>query len=545
MNPFSLHMIGGCGTFGRNCLVLEQDGFAVMLDCGSQFPSDAACDISAMVPHPENAGRLYPRPNAYILTHGHEDHIGAVAHLLSVAPAPVYGTDFTLALIAERVGKLPVSIRKQAPLISLKSGEKVDLADGFGFTPVTVSHSILQAVAVCLDFPVGRILHTGDFKLSGKPPTDLGLFRDLARQPLFLMLADSTGVCMEEHTPEESFLHPGIHDRLVNAPGRVIVTVFSSHVERIRTFLAIGKTLGRVGAPLGRSMEKYARTAQDLGLLPDSNWTTLEEVSELPPDRQLIFISGSQGEPHSAMDRLSSGQNHRIKLCSTDTVIFSVSTIPGRELPVSMMIDRFLETGARVLWHEEDSPLHVSGHGSSRELKTLLNIFSPQVFVPLHGSMRYLLAARDIAGSCGVPDSFICKNGMRAQFDGDCWQLEHTGCDAVLSLDNPTDRPIDDESIRERRRLGASGVVFASLFRDARGRWIFPPQVSLQGIGTRLEQEELVEECRKILMEAGKDLISGGKNPDLTVLEMAVRRFFKTKTGKKPQVMLHLHDQVR
>ncbi len=538
-SPFTVHMVGGCGAFGRNCLALEQDGEAVFVDCGSQFPPDGSLDVSCMVPDPEHVFGHVPHPLAYLLTHGHEDHVGALHHLLARAPAPVHGTPFTLGLIAERVASLPPAVRRASPLVELVPWERVALSERVAFTALPVAHSIPQAVLLVLEFPAGRVVHTGDFKLAGEDGwrLDLDQLARLAPEPL-LVLADSTGATAAGATPDEAFLADRLLELVAGAPGRVFVTVFSSHIERIRGFLAAGAAVGRSAAAVGRSMERYAAVARELGLLPEANLTSADCVRRLPPERQMYFISGSQGEAASAMDRLSRDQNPQLVPGPGDTVVFSVSVIPGRELPVGQLVDRLLACGAEVRLHTEASPTHVSGHGTAGELGLLYGRLRPRAVIPLHGSLRYLLAGQALALACGA-EAFLCPDGHRAVFGDGAWQVEpEGGLDAVLHLENPQDRPVDPETLLQRKRAAITGVAFVTCPLDRRGR---PKaaglQVSLLGVGRIDEHPTLVAGCsRAILQAAAQDSVE----EPARLIELAVRRFFKTETGKKPQVVVHL-----
>jgi len=538
-SPLTVHMIGGCGAFGRNCLALEQDGEAVIVDCGSQFPAETAFDVSCLIPHPERLWEHVPRPLAYLLTHGHEDHVGALPHLLAHAPAPVHGTPFTLGLVAERWAALPPAIRRASPLVELVPGRRVALSERIAFTALPVAHSILQATALVLELPAGAVVHTGDFKLAGDDAwrLELDALAKLAPEPL-LVLADSTGACNDDETPPEAALAGRVRELVADAPGRLFVTVFSSHVARMRAFLAAGAAFGRQGAALGRSMERTTATARDLGLLPEANFTTCDEVVRLPPERQLFFVSGSQGENASAMDRLSLGQNPRLVPGPGDTVVFSVSTIPGRELPVSQLIDRLLERGATVRVHTAEAPTHVSGHGSAPELARLYEALRPRAVIPVHGSLRYLQAGLALARASGA-EAFWCPDGHRAVHEAGAWRVEPVpGLDEVLCLENPQDGPVCAGSLRERRRLAITGAVFVSCAVDRRGR---PKaaglQVSLMGIARLDDHPALSEGCARAILAAAPE--DGDEAPERTI-ELAVRRFFKSGTGKKPQVVVHL-----
>lgn len=536
--PLAVSMIGGCGAFGRNCLAVEQGGEAVFVDCGSQFPPDGALDVSCLIPNPERVFEHVPRPLAWLLTHGHEDHVGALHHLLARAPAPVHATPFTLGLIAQRVASLPPAARRACPLVEVVPGQRVALSERVAFTALPVAHSIPQAVLYVLEFPAGRVVHTGDFKLAGEAGwrLDLELLARLAPRPL-LLLADSTGATTVGTTPDEASLQDGLLELVSGAPGRVFVTVFSSHVSRVRGFLAAGAAVGRYGAAVGRSMERVTSCARELGLLPEANLTSVEHVLRLPPDRQMFFISGSQGEAASAMDRLSRDQLQMVP-GPGDTVVFSVSVIPGRELPVGQMVDRLLAGGATVRVHTEASPIHVSGHGTAEELGLLHDRLRPRTVIPVHGSLRYLLAGLELARAGGA-EAFSCPDGHRAVFVDGAWRVEPVpGLDEVLHLENPQDRPVCPETLRQRRRAAITGVAFVTCALDRRGR---PKatglQVSLLGIGGVEEHPALVAGCRRAILDTA---MQESEEEPARLIELAVRRFFKSETGKKPQVVVHL-----
>jgi ribonuclease J len=537
--PVRITFLGGLGEIGRNCMVFEVEDELMLLDCGLMFPELDMLGIDLVLPDftylRENAERI----EAAVLTHGHEDHVGALHHLLARAPAPVYGTPFTLGLIAERVASLPPAARRASPLVELVPGQRVALSEKVAFTALPVAHSIPQAVLFVLEFPAGRVVHTGDFKLAGADRwrLDPDLLARLAPEPL-LVLADSTGATTSGATPDEAFLADRLLELLTGAPGRVFVTVFSSHIARIRGFLAAGAAVGRSAAAVGRSMERYAAIARELGLLPEPNLTSADCVRRLPPEQQMYFISGSQGEASSAMDRLSRDQNPQLVPGPGDTVVFSVSVIPGRELPVGQLVDRLLAGGAAVRLHTEASPIHVSGHGTAEELGLLYERLRPRTVIPLHGSLRYLIAGREVARSSGA-EAFLCLDGHRAVFEDGAWRVEPApGLDGVLQLENPQDRPVDPESLQQRRRAAITGVAFVTCALDRRGR---PKaaglQVSLLGVGRVDEHPALIAGCSRAILEAAAQ--DSGEDAGRLV-ELAVRRFFKTETGKKPQVVVHL-----
>lgn len=549
-SPFTLYMLGGCGEFGRNCTLLHQDNAAIVVDCGSQFPDEEPFDVACMVPHPD-VWEYLPAPSAYVLTHGHEDHIGALPYVLPHAPAPVYGTRFTLRLISDRVEQLPPSIRRACPLNELVPGRTLELTGGIPCTPVAVTHSIPQSLALVMDFPAGAVVHTGDFKLApaaswnhdfartGESATDPAgeIRRCLHKENPFLLLSDSTGACTNLDSPAEETLSPSIEELMERTRGRLFVTLFSSHIERVRHFLRIGAKFGRRAAAVGRSMERYLEAARSENLLPEPNLTTPADVCALPPEHQMFFIAGSQGETASAMDRFSAENHPLVQPQPSDTVVFSASVIPGRERFVGRILDRLAAAGIQALWHTEETPTHVSGHGSRAELHRLFSVLQPKTVIPVHGSMRYLAAARDVAAGAGAQETLIVPDGHRAIWNGMSWNLEKWPIDAVLRLENPAGTPLGEESLRWRRKNAITGAVFVSIRASRSG--VMAMKITLAGVGDENRHTAWERALHPLILEAIRE--DRLQDPEKAT-EFAVKRFFKAETGKKPQVVVHWMD---
>lgn len=544
-DAFTLYVLGGCGEFGRNCTLLHQGHASIVVDCGSQFPDDETFDIACLVPHSQVWTHL-PTPSAYVLTHGHEDHIGALHHVLPHAPAPVYGTRFTLRLLSERVAQLPPTIRKKSPLIEIVPEKQLELPGGIPCTPVAVTHSIPQSLALVLEFPAGPVIHTGDFKLAPQAhwnddfsfleTSKVGfpekIQRYLKKEP-FLLLVDSTGAYTHVESPSEETLSPSIEALMKQTKGRLFVTLFSSHIERARHFLRIGAMLGRQAAAVGRSMERYFAVARQEGLLPEANLTTLENVLALPVHQQMFFIAGSQGETASALERFSAENYPFMQPQSTDTVVFSASVIPGRERFVGRIVDRLAAAKVRTLWHTDDMPTHVSGHGSKDELLRVFLQLRPRSVIPLHGSIRYLTAASQIALQAGISNTLVVPDGFRAIWNNNHWYQEKWPIDTVLRLENPALTPLSEESLRLRKKIAITGVVFVSV-HILRNHHV-DLKITMVGIGDEQQHSRWEKDLNTTVLNAISD---HNENPE-QVLEIAVKHFFKSEIGKKPQVVVH------
>lgn len=545
VSAFTLYVLGGCGEFGRNCTLLHQGNASIVVDCGSQFPDDETFDIACLVPHPQ-IWKYLPAPSAYVLTHGHEDHIGALQHVLPHAPAPVYGTRFTLRLLSERVAQLPPAIRQKSPLIEIVPGKQQELPGGIPCTPVAVTHSIPQSLALVLEFPAGPVIHTGDFKLAPQahwnhdfPPSEtskvdfLQAIQQYLKQEPFLLLVDSTGAYTQLESPSEETLAPSIEELMTQTHGRLFVTLFSSHIERARHFLRIGAMLGRKAAAVGPSMERYLNTARQEGLLPEANLTTLENVMALPVHQQMFLIAGSQGETASALERFSAENHPLVQPQSTDTVVFSSSVIPGRERFVGRIFDRLAAAKVRTLWHTDDMPTHVSGHGSKEELLRVFLQLHPRSIIPLHGSIRYLTAASQIALQAGIQNTLVVPDGFRAIWNNNHWYQEKWPIDIVLRLENPALTPLSEESLRLRKKIAITGVVFVSV-QILRNHHV-DLKITIVGIGDEQQHSRWERDLKTTVLHALSDY---NEHPEQTV-EFAVKHFFKSETGKKPQVVVH------
>ncbi len=458
----SVTFLGGLGEIGRNCAVLEQDGKLAMIDCGLMFPDEQMVGVDLVYPDWEWVVERSDDVVCVVLTHGHEDHIGALGEFLREVDVPVFGTRFSVALARTRVEELGV----EGDFRVVADNEWIH-EEPFRFMFVPVSHSVPQGAGIAFDTPEGLVVHSGDFKLDPTPidgrPTDLPVFAALGRDGVRLLMADSTNAEEPGFVPSEISLEVPISEIVQHAPGRVIAACFASHVHRVQQIADAAIAAGRVIAFIGRSMHRVSGVARELGLLdiPEDRVVDIGQLVDLPPERQMVISTGSQGEPFSALSLIASGRHRFVELNPSDTVLVSATPIPGNEAAVSRVISRLWRTGATV-YHGRNAHVHVSGHGAQDELKTFLNVVRPRAFVPVHGEYRHLRAHADLARQMRVPEVFTLEDGDEIVLDGDDTRIERGAVSGdYVYFDSSGD--IGPEVMRDRRRLGDDGVVIATV----------------------------------------------------------------------------------
>lgn len=458
----SITFLGGLGEIGRNCAVLEQEGKLALIDCGLMFPDEHMAGVDLVYPDWEWVLERKEDVECVVVTHGHEDHIGALGEFLRDVDVPVFGTRFSVAMAQKRVDELNVK-GDFRPVVDNEWYEQ----GVFRFMFVPVSHSVPQGCGVAFDTPEGLVVHSGDFKLDPTPidgrPTDLPTFAALGRDGVRLLMADSTNAEEPGFVPSEISLEVPISEIVQHAPGRVIAACFASHVHRVQQIADAAVAANRSIAFIGRSMHRVSGVARELGVLdiPDDRLVEIEDLVDLPPERQMVISTGSQGEPFAALSLIASGRHRFVELDPTDTVLVSATPIPGNEAAVSRVISRLCRTGATV-YHGHNAHVHVSGHGAQDELKTFLNVVRPRAFVPVHGEYRHLRAHADLARQMRVPEVFTLEDGDVITLDGDDTRVEREVVSgAYVYFDNSGD--IGPEVVRDRRKLGDDGVVIATV----------------------------------------------------------------------------------
>jgi ribonuclease J len=536
--------LGGLGEIGLNMMLLEFGDDLVAVDCGLMFPDDELRGIDYVIPDFTYALAKGEGFRAVLLTHGHEDHIGAIPYLLRAVNVPVYGTPMTLALVSEKLREH--GLLESADLRPMRPRSTFEVGS-FRVEPIRVTHSIVDGIGLAIDTPVGTVVLTGDFKLDPSPldgePSDYRRFAELGEQGVALLCSDSTNVDRAGHTRSEVDVGAALAERFARAQGRLILATFASHIHRIQHVLALAERFGRRVALLGRSMEKNVTIAAELGYLhvPPGLVQPLEDVVELPPHQQVILSTGSQGEPNSALSLMAAGEHKYVGIARGDLVIISARVIPGHERTVGRVINALYRRGAEVLY-EDNAFVHVSGHASQEDLKLMLSLTRPRYFVPVHGEYRHLLGHARLAESVGIPPEriFLIEDGAAVE----------VGKSGARVLDGfPAGRVLVDGKgigdvgavvLRDREILSEDGVIAVSLAVDAKGAVVTGPEFASRGVFYVKESEILLDELRTAVLTA-----LGERGPDDpwdreaigARVRTAVRQFVNQRFQRKPFVL--------
>src|SRR3954469_22336017 len=540
--------LGGLGEIGRNCFCLEVDGRILVVDCGIMFPDADMPGIDLVLPDftylRDNADRV----EAVILTHAHEDHAGGLAFLLRDISVPIYGSALSLALARNRIEEAGMLGRTE--LIAVEDGERRRIGPiDCQFVPVT--HSVPHGFATAFFTPAGTIIHTGDFKLDLTPVdgrrTDLALLGELARRDggVRLLLSDSTNAERPGFTPSESTVGTAMRALFrEHSDKRFIVTSFASHLHRVEQVVQAAVAHGRRVAFVGRSMEQNVSMARERGFLDIPAYAVLdiEETARYAPGDICIICTGSQGEPMSALSLMAAHEHKHVKVSPDDVVVISAHAIPGNESNVSRVIDSLHRAGAEVV-HDRTSPVHVSGHASQEELKFMLNLVSPQWFVPVHGEYRHMVHHAQLARDVGVaPDRvIICEDGDAITLTPEGAYGERRAVPAGYMYVDGIVGDIGHGVLRDRRALAEEGVVVVIVTVDTQAReMVNAPEIVTRGWVYAPEAEELLEDAKQAVAKAGDGAIAEGALA-LDTLRRPARRslgkFIDEQTRRRPIVI--------
>ena len=538
--------LGGLGEVGKNMTVIEQDGERILIDAGLSFPRDEMLGVDLVLP---DFGYLRDAPGtlrAVILTHGHEDHVGALPYLMREVGVPeVWGTRLTLGLIKSKLDEHGVG--DHAKLIEVDPrGEPVQIGP-FKAEFVRVTHSIPDAVAVALHTDQGTLLHTGDLKLDHTPidgqRTDLAKFARLGEEGLALLLADSTNAEREGVTESEQVVAAALRRIVRDAPGRVIVTSFASHIHRLQEVIDASEGCGRQVCVIGRSMVRNLNVARNLGYAEVAEGTLVKpgRLADLPPREVTILCTGSQGEPLSALTRMAFRDHPVVSIQSGDLVIMSAKPVPGNELAVSDTVNALTRAGATVL-HQDIAPVHVSGHGSADELKTVLALCQPVAFVPVHGERRMLAAHARLAEAMGVDPSriFISDNGDVLELERGSVRRNGTVEVGIQFVDGLALGDERDAVLRDRRQLSADGALIIVAQLHGEGSQ-YEPEVIARGFAPegQLADELLAkvrEEAGMVLDDLARDGIEEHKLVQ-THLHDAIAELVWKSSRRRPLIL--------
>jgi ribonuclease J len=480
----SVTFLGGLGEIGRNCAALEIDGKLALIDVGLMFPEEDMLGVDLVFPDWSWLVERKKDVEMVVLTHGHEDHMGALGYFLRDISVKVYGTKLSLELANSRIEELGV----EAHLETISQKKWVEHSP-FKFMLIPVSHSVPEASAIAFDTPEGMVLHSGDFKLDPTPidghPTDLPALAALGNRGVRLLLSDSTNAEKDGFEPSESSVGQPIADVIRDAPGRVIAACFSSHIHRVQQIADAGIAAGRQVAFFGRSMHRNTTIATDLGILdvPKGSVLDIKDLAKLPEDKQLLITTGSQGEPFAALSLMSQGRHRFVELDEGDTVLISAKPIPGNETAVSKVISNLMRRGVKVV-HGRNSHVHVSGHAAREELLTFINLVRPRAFVPVHGEYRHLAAHAELARQMGVKAVDVLEDGDRVVIDGNKTMVERRAVPAgFVYLDGSSVGEVQNAVLRDRLHLADDGVVVVTVGIDHdTGEIIYGPDLDSHGV---------------------------------------------------------------
>ena len=535
----SVTFLGGLGEIGRNCAAVEIEGKIALIDVGLMFPEDDMLGVDLVFPDWSWLTKRKKDVECVIITHGHEDHMGALAYFLRDIQVPVYGARLTMEMASGRVDELGV----ESDLRTITRSKWIDHGP-FRFMLVPVTHSVPEASAVVLDTPEGIVVHSGDFKLDPTPvdgrPTDLPAFAALGRRGVRLLLSDSTNAEKEGFEPSESSVGPPIANVVRDAPGRVIAACFSSHMHRVQQIANAGVAAGRKIAFFGRSMHRNTTIATDLGVLdiPEGSVVDINELVNLPDDKQLLITTGSQGEPYAALSLMSQGRHKFVDLDETDTVLISAKPIPGNETAVSKVISNLIRRGATVV-HGRNSHVHVSGHAAREELLTFLNILRPKAFVPIHGEYRHLHAHSELARAMGVKTVEVLEDGDRITIEGKKTTVKRRAVPAgFVYLDGSAVGDVQDAVLRDRSHLADDGVVVVTVgIAHDTGKLLYGPDMDSHGV---MDDPSAVLAKAADAVRAAIEEHKTGRT-DHAELQKTVRqatgRIFRAETARKPVIV--------
>src|SRR5579859_2538604 len=465
-NKLRVIPLGGLGEFGMHMMALRYGDDIIVIDSGMMFPEDELLGVDMVTPDLTYLRDNRQHVRALLLTHGHEDHIGAVPFFLSDINVPVYGTAFTLALVERRLEEY--ELEEEPRFITIKPKQMIDIGP-FKIEFIHVTHSIVSALALAITTPVGVIIHTGDFKVDPTPTDnelfDLHTLADYGKRGVLLLMSDSTNADRTGYSESERAVRPRFEDIFNRAERRIIVSCFSSSIHRIQQILDISEEFGRKVAIIGRSMTSVSEIAHRLGLLniPDGILMRPQDAMNTPPNKVTVLITGTQGEPMSALSRVAVDNHKHVSAERGDTVVLSSRIIPGNEKAIFRMIDHMARRGTDVLYGSMNPPLHVSGHASMEELTLMLNLVRPKYFVPIHGEYRQMSKHQRLAGHLkhsGLKDSFVLETGLTLEIDEKGARKGEKVTVGRMCIDSGTvDEVVGDVILRDRRHLSEDGIV--------------------------------------------------------------------------------------
>jgi ribonuclease J len=539
--------LGGLGEIGKNMTVIEYDDRIVVVDTGLMFPTAEMHGIDLVLPDFSYLRDRADDIEAIVLTHGHEDHVGALPYVLKEIGMPpvIYGGLLTIGMVRSKLDEHKLG--DSAPLQELPSGEKVRIGP-FELELIHLAHSIPDMRAVLLSTEAGSVLMTGDYKFDQTPvdgrPADVSRLAQLGQEGLTLLCGDSTNADRPGVAPSESAVGPALLEQFSRCKGRIIVTSFASNIHRVQQVIDAAARLDRKVALVGRSMRKNFNIASNLGIAkaPEGIFIQPREIEDFPDEKVVVISTGSQGEPLSALRRMANNDHRDVQLHSGDTVVFSATPVPGNERAVNETIDRIYEIGATVIT-AKDAPIHASGHGWQEELKLMLNLTKPRYVMPVHGDHKRLRLHAELAEAVGIDNDCIFqgRNGLPLEIDSSGAGFGEDIHAGVIYVDGVNIGEPDDAALRDRRAISADGIfiVVATISNDD-GSIVADPEVIFRGVAFLEEADALVEDLKDLVEDQLDDAANAGHRETHLVeedLHDAIGKFVWQRLRRRPMVL--------
>ena len=537
--------LGGLGEIGLNMMVFEYGETLFVVDVGLMFPEDYMLGVDYVIPDMDYLRQSKLKVSGIILTHAHEDHIGALSYLLKEINAPVFGTPFTLGLVRHKLEEK--NLLSSATLHEIYPGEKLKLGE-FEIEFIRVGHSVVDGVGLAINTPIGLIVHTGDFKISHSSIdgmlTDVNRFARCGEEGVLALLSDSTNVEKEGYTISDKEISDTLARIMEGKKGRIIIALFASNITRIQHIVNIAREREKKIVISGRSIEVSVNIARELGYLnvPEGMEIGIDQIGDFPDDEIIMVTTGSQGEPMSALARMAAGFHKQIKVKQEDTVILSSKFIPGNEKAIANIINKLYKRGADVIY-EKISKIHVSGHAFREELKLMINLTKPKYFIPIHGEYRHLILHARLAEQVGIlhENVLLAENGNIIEFDKSGGRIKESVTTGRVLVDGKGIGDVGRSVLKERRLLSEDGLVVVNMaFDEETGIVVYGPEIVSRGFVFETETGHLVDDAQCVILEIIEEI--GPDVPDRvdkirSKMQSALRKYFFFTIGRRPVIL--------
>jgi len=537
--------LGGLGEIGMNMMVFEYDDTIFIVDAGLMFPEDYMLGVDYVVPNMEYIKQNRAKVAGVIITHAHEDHIGALPHLLKMVKAPLFGTPFTLGMIRYKLEEH--DLLSEVELHEIFPGEKLKIG-AFELEFIRVSHSVVDGVGLAIKTPLGLIVHTGDFKISltsiDGMMTDINRFAQCGREGVLALLSDSTNVEREGFTKSAQEIGETLANITRGSKGRIIIALFASNIARIQQITKIAQERGRKVVFNGRSLEVSVDIARKLKYIeiPARMEIEIDQIDNYADDEIIMIMTGSQGEPMSALARIAAGTHKQLKIKKDDTVILSSRFIPGNEKAIAGIINRLYQQGADVIY-EKISAIHVSGHALQEELKLMINLTKPEYFIPIHGEYRHLILHSRLAEKVGIAreNILLAQNGQVIEFDQSGGCITGAVQTGRVLVDGKGIGDVGRSVLKERRALSEEGLVVVNIaFDEETGIVMYGPEIVSRGFVFETQTGHLLEEAKCVILEIVEEVTHGDPNRMAVIqsrIKSALRQYFYFAIKRRPVIL--------